>query len=93
MTGKSLDAASLISVYSGMMIGALSEAFNEMTKELRAYAGSDFNERLDILEAKAIKSIENAPIDGIAESDQLSLIEHTRSTITAIFKTARGGGN
>lgn len=92
MTGKSLDAASLISAYSGMMIGVLAESFNEMAKELRAYAGSDFNERLNILESKAITSIKNAPIDGILESDQLLLIEHTRNAIAAIFKTARRGG-
>jgi hypothetical protein len=91
MTRKSLDTASLISAYSGTMIGAFAEAFNEMAKELRAYAGSDFDERLNILEAKAIRSIENAPIDGIPEADQLFLIEHTRSAIAAIFKTARRG--
>ena len=91
MTDKSLDPASLVSAYSGMMIGAFAEAFNEMAKELRAYAGSDFHKRLDVLKSKAIRRVENAPLDGIPEANQLFLIEHTRNAITAIFKAAREG--
>ena len=92
MTEKSLDPALLLSAYSGMMIGAFAEAFQEMAKELRTYAGSDFDERLNVLEAKAIRSVENAAIDGIPELDQLVLIEQTRKAIAAIFKSARRGG-
>jgi hypothetical protein len=91
MVGKSLDPALLVSACSGMMVGALAEAFNEMAKEFRAYSGSDFDERLNVLEAKAIRSVENAPIDGIPEANQLFLIEQTRKAIVAHFKTARRG--
>ena len=91
MTEKSLDPALLITAYSGMVIGALTEAFNEMAEELRTYAGHDFDERLDVLEAKAIRSVENAPLDGIPEASQLFLIEQTRTAIKAIFKGARDG--
>jgi hypothetical protein len=91
VTGKSLDKAQLVEAYSGMLIGSLAEAFNEMAKEFRVYAGSDFNDRLDALETKAIRSVENAPIDVIPERDQLFLIEQTRNAIRAIFKGAREG--
>lgn len=92
MTGKSLNQTQLVEAYSGMLIGSFAEAFNEMAKEFRAYAGSDFNEHLDALEAKAIRSVENAPLDGIPEENQLFLIEHTTNAVRAIFKGVRGGG-
>lgn len=86
---KSPDPTSLIPAYSGMLIGAMAEAFDEMAKELRVYAGSDFDKRLDVLESKAIRSVENAPLDGIPEENQLLLIEYTRSAVRAIFSSAR----
>lgn len=76
---------------AGMMQGALIEAFGEMAKELRRYAGSDFDKTLDALETRAIRSVENAPIDGIAERDQLLLIEQARAMIAAVFSDARIG--
>lgn len=62
------------------------EAFGEMAKELRRYAGSSFDKCLDDLERRAIRSIENAAIDGITESDQLFLVEKTRGVIAAKFR-------
>jgi hypothetical protein len=83
------DNAFLAAALAGMLTGALTEAFGEMAKELRRYAGSDFDERLNVLEAKAIRSIENAPIDGVPEDTQLFLIEQTRGVIAAVFADAR----
>jgi hypothetical protein len=81
--------AYLVAVFSGMVMGALAEAFGEMAKELRRYPGDDFNERLDALEAAAIRATENAAINGIPESHQVFLIEKTRETVAAIFSDAR----
>jgi hypothetical protein len=77
-----------------MITGALIEAFGEIAKELRAYAGSDFHKCLDVLESRIVRSIENAPIDGVPERDQLRLVEDTRRVVSAVFKDARsvGGG-
>jgi hypothetical protein len=79
------------SAFAGMTTGAMIEAFNEMAKELRRYAGGDFDKCLNALEAKAVRSIENAAIDGIAENDQLMLVEKTREVIMAVFGGARFG--
>ena len=80
-----------VTMLSGALIGALTEALGEMAKELGRYAGSDFDKRLDALEAKAIRSIENAPFDGISEQEQLRLIEQTRAMIRAVYKDIRTG--
>ena len=45
----------LATALAGTITGALAEAFGEMAKELRTYAGGDFHKRLDVLEAKAIR--------------------------------------
>jgi hypothetical protein len=44
MTEKSLDPTLPATACSGMLIGSFTEAFNEMAKELRTYAGSDFDD-------------------------------------------------
>lgn len=74
---------------AGMSLGALTQAFGEMAKELRRYAGSDFNKCLDNLERQAIRSVENAAIDSVPENDQLFLIEQTRAFIAAKFGDIR----
>ena len=79
----------LASALSGMMVGALAEAIGEMAKELRRYAGGDFDKRLEYLERQAVRSVENAPIDRFSESEQLTLIEQTRAVIVAKFKDIR----
>lgn len=76
---------------AGSITGALAEAIGEMGKELRRYAGSDFDKCLDALEAKAIRSVKNAPLDGVAEKDQLFIIEQTRNIVAAKFKDIRDG--
>lgn len=81
----------LASALMGMVNGAIAEAFNEMAKELRRYAGRNFDKCLDGLETKAIRSVENAPIDGIPEHDQLILVERTRAVIAANFRDIRSG--
>ena len=90
MTGQSREEMLAVAL-NGMMIGALGEAIGEMAKELRRYAGSNFNKSLDSLEAKAIRSIENAAIDIFPESDQLRLIEQTRKIIAAKYRDIRTG--
>jgi hypothetical protein len=77
--------------FGGMMTGALAEAIGEMAKELRRYAGSDFDKCLDDLEKRAVRSVENAAIDGLPEADQLRLVEQTRSVIAAKFRDIRNG--
>ena len=89
MTDAEKIKARLITAYAGMMISVMNEAFGEMAKELRRYAGSDFKKRLDEFEAKAIRNVKNAPLDTLPENEQLMLVEHTRNAISAIFKFAR----
>jgi hypothetical protein len=79
----------LTAAIGGMITGALAEAIGEMAKELRRYAGGNFDKCLDDLEARAIRSIENAAIDGISEDDQLFLIENTRGFVAAKFADIR----
>ncbi len=81
----------LATALTGMITGALIEAFNEISKELRRYAGGDFDKRLDALEIRAIRSVENAALDGISEHEQLFLVEHTRKMIAGVFRGARDG--
>lgn len=81
----------MVAALSGAINGALMEAFGEMAKELRTYAGRDFDKQLDVLEARSIRSVENAPFDGFPEGDQLLLVEQTRAVIVALFREARRG--
>jgi hypothetical protein len=85
-----LDPQSRLAILlQGMMFGALAEAFQEMAKDLRRYAGRDFDKALNALEKRAVRSVDNAAIDGIPEHEQLFLIEKTRAIIAAAFKDAR----
>jgi hypothetical protein len=81
----------LFAGFAGMMIGAFAETIQEMAKELRRHAGRDFHKNFDALEAKALRSIENAALDGIPEEEQLFLVEKTRRTVAAVFSDARKG--
>ena len=92
MVNKADHRTILTLAAAGMITGALANALLGMTKELRHYAGNDFDQCLDALEAYAIRSIENTPIDGVAEIDQLLLVQQARGYIIGLFGTARGGG-
>ena len=86
---NSLSPQALVEAYAGMIIGAMAETYAETIKELRRYAGSDFDKRFAALEANAIRSVENAPLDGLSETDQLFIVEHARAAVRAIFKNAK----
>lgn len=87
---KTPDRATYITVaVAGMITGSLMETVGEMAKELRRYAGGDFDKCLNNLESMAIRSIENAAIDGFPEGDQLFFVERTRALVAAVFKDAR----
>jgi hypothetical protein len=84
-----LDNQGYAAALGGMITGALAEAVVEIVKEFRRDAGSDVNDRLDALEAKAIASIKNAALDGVPEDTQLRLIEQAQTVVAAIFADAR----
>ncbi len=86
---KRLPVEAVVAATSGAIIGAMAEAFNEAIKNLRRHAGSGFDQELNALETRAILSVENAPLDGIPEEDQLLITEHTRNVIRALFAGAR----
>lgn len=90
MPNDDADHANFLTIgFAGMMTGAFAEALGEMAKELRRYAGCGFDKCLDDLERRALRSVENAAIDGISENDQLFLIEKTRGAVAATFKDIR----
>lgn len=85
-----IDRANLLTgAFAGIIIGAMAETYAEAIKELRRYAGGDFDQRFAALEAKAIRSVENASLDGLSETDQLLIVEHARTAVRAIFKNAK----
>lgn len=88
MTDDQKKADELVVLLSGMVIGSLTEAFYELAKELRRYAGGDFDKRLQAVKAKATRSVENAALDSLAEPEQLILVEQTRTILSAMFAEA-----
>jgi len=79
----------LTNMWSGMVIAAYTKAFYEVVKELRRYAGSDFDKRLEAIKASAIRAVENAVLDGLPENEQLILVERARALIATAFDDAR----
>lgn len=86
---ESTRITALVSALNGSLIAALSDVFNEMVKELRRSGIHDLDHRLDVLKAKSVRAIENAPLDGIPEDFQLIVTEQTRAIVSAIIDQAR----
>jgi hypothetical protein len=84
-----LNSDALIVATCGAVIGALSQAFNDVSKEFRKYAGADFNKSFEKIESTTVRSIENAPYDGIPEEQQILIVEQARKIVTAAFRDAR----
>ncbi len=81
----------LVTALAGATVAVFNEVFGEMAKELRHFAGSDFDRHLDALESQTLRNIANAAFDNIPEPDQLFLVEQLKRIVAAAFSDARSG--
>jgi hypothetical protein len=79
----------LVTALAGATVAVFNGIFKDMAKELRRFAGSDFDERIDFLETRALNSIGDATFDQVPEEDQRFLAEQMRRIIGAAFNAAR----
>jgi hypothetical protein len=79
----------LVTALAGATVAAFNEILGEMTKELKFFAGNDFDRRFRALEARTLRSIRNAAFDGVSEQDQLFLADQMKRIIAAAFTDAR----
>ena len=79
----------LVTTLAGATVAVFNDIFRDMAKELRDFAGADFDERIDALEVRALNSIGGAAFDKVPEEDQRFLAEQMRRIIGAAFDEAR----
>jgi len=79
----------LVTALAGATVAAFNDIFRDMAKELRHFAGTDFDKRIDILETRALTHIGDAAFDHVPEEDQRFLVEQMRRIIGAAFNDAR----
>ena len=79
----------LVTALAGATVAVFNDIFRDMAKELRRFAGTDFDERIDVLELRALNSIGGAAFDNVPEEDQRFLAEQMRRIIGAAFNDAR----
>jgi hypothetical protein len=79
----------LVTALAGATVAAFNDIFRDMAKELRRLAGTEFDQRIDALERRALTSIGGIPFDNVAEDDQRFLTEQMRRIIGAAFDDAR----
>lgn len=76
---------------TGLVYGTLIQSYQDVVKVLRSYAGSEIDKRLDELEARAIRTVENAPIDSLLEAEQLFVVESARKIVHNLFTSVKTG--
>lgn len=79
----------LVTALAGATVAAFNDIFRDMAKELRRFAGTDFDKRIDMLESRALNSIGGAMFDNVPEEDQRFLTDQMRRIIGAAFNDAR----
>lgn len=79
----------LVTALAGATVAAFNDIFREMALELRRVAGSDFDDRIDVLESRALAAINAAGFDNVPPEDQRFLVEQIRRIIGAAFNDAR----
>ena len=79
----------LVTTLAGATVAVFNDIFRDMAKELRRFAGTDFDKRIDALETRALNSIGGAAFDSVPEEDQRFLAEQMRRIIGAAFNDAR----
>jgi hypothetical protein len=79
----------LVTTLAGATVAVFNDIFKDMAKELRRFAGTDFDKRIDALETRALNSIGGAAFDSVPEEDQRFLAEQMRRIIGAAFNDAR----
>ena len=79
----------LVTALAGATVAAFNDIFRDMAKELRQFAGPDFDEHIDALELRALNAIGGAAFDAVPEEDRRFLTEQMRRIIGAAFDDAR----
>ena len=79
----------LVTALAGATVAAFNDIFRDLAKELRQFAGDDFEERIDMLETRALNSIGGASFENMPEEDRRFLSEQMRRIIGAAFNDAR----
>jgi hypothetical protein len=79
----------LVTALAGATVAAFNDIFHDMARELRRFAGTDFDKRIDALESRALNAIGGAAFDNVPEEDQRFLAEQMRRIIGAAFNDAR----
>ncbi len=79
----------LVTALAGATVAAFNDIFHDMAKELRRFAGSDFDRRIDALESRALNAVSGIAFANVPEDDQRFLAEQMRRIIGAAFNDAR----
>ena len=79
----------LVTALAGATVAVFNDIFREMANELRRFAGTDFDKRIDVLETHALNSIGRAAFDQVTEEDRRFLAEQMRRIVGAAFNDAR----
>lgn len=79
----------LVTALAGATVAAFNDIFRDMAAELRRLAGPDFDNRIDMLESRALNAIGSAAFRNVPEEDQRFLTEQMRRIIGAAFNDAR----
>ncbi len=79
----------LVTALAGTTVAVFNDIFRDLANELRRFAGTDFDERIDVLESRALNNIGAAAFQNVPEEDQRFLAEQMRRIIGAAFNDAR----
>ncbi len=79
----------LVTALAGATVAAFNTIFRDMAKELRRLSGTEFDKRIDALEARALNNIGGVAFDNVPEDDQRFLSDQMRRIIGAAFNDAR----
>ena len=79
----------LVTALAGATVAAFNDIFRDMAKELRRLAGSDFDQRINALESRALNHIGGIAFENVPEEDQRFLDEQMRRIVGAAFNDAR----
>ncbi len=81
--------AMLVAALAGATVAAFGEIIRDMAKELRRCSGSQFDRRIDEMEARALRQIGKADFDYVPLEDQRFLAEQMERIIAAAFSDVR----
>ena len=79
----------LVTALAGATVAVFNDIFRDMATELRRFAGTDFDKRIDVLESRALNAVSGHAFEHVAEEDQRFLAEQMRRIIGAAFNDAR----